>query len=150
MSHTRRVSIYTDGSCKPNPGVGGYCAIIRTRGRNRIITGHVRNSSVNKMELKAVIEGLSAITPGSAVTVFTDSQYVEDAFNKGRLKQWQENGWKRIRTGQPVQNKDQWMVLSDLIQNRNLDVQFVKLKAHKANIFNNCADLLAKQAAQSA
>ncbi len=150
MEKQKRISVFTDGSCIGNPGKGGYCAIIRRGKEYRTITGSVSYSTNNRMELTAVIEGLSAVPHGSAVTVFTDSGYIERAVNEGRLDVWQQNGWCRIKTGEPVKNADRWLVLVDLIKNRKLDVSFVKLKAHKANYFNNRADCLARMAAQMA
>ncbi len=150
MDKQKRISVFTDGSCLGNPGPGGYCAIIRRGKEQRTITGSVSHSTNNRMELTAVIEGLSAVPYGSSVTVFTDSGYVERAVNEGRLALWQQNGWRRIKTGEPVKNADRWLVLANVIKNSNLNVTFVKLKAHKANFFNNRADSLARMAAQMA
>ena len=150
VDRRKRISVFTDGSCIGNPGKGGYCAIIRNGKTYRTITGSVSRSTNNRMELTAVIEGLSAVPHGSAVTVFTDSGYVERAINEGRLALWQQNGWHRIKTGEPVKNADHWLVLCELIRKRNLDVEFVKLKVHRANFFNNRADCLARMAAQMA
>ncbi len=148
MFHQKRIKVYTDGSCCGNPGKGGFAAIIRDGASHRAITGSIPFSTNNRMELTAVIEGLTAIAHGSAVTVFTDSQYVQKAFNEGHLATWQQNGWKRIKTGEPIQNADQWTVLVDIIRKHDLDVQFVKLKAHSSNHFNNLADHLARHAAK--
>ena len=145
-----KVLVYTDGSSFGNPGKGGYAAIIRNGNQHQSITGSVPWSTNNRMELTAVIEGLSAVTYGSSVTVLTDSQYVEKAFNDGLLDIWKQNGWRRIKTGEPLKNADQWLVLCELIRNSNLDVQFVKLKAHRSNYFNNRADSLARTAALKA
>ena len=147
MDKRKRISVFTDGSCYGNPGRGGFCAIIRNGKESQTITGSVPFSTNNRMELAAVIEGLTAVPEGSAVTVFTDSGYIERAVNEGRLKEWQNNGWRRIKTGEPVKNADRFIVLCEIIRNRNLDVRFVKCMAHKANYFNNRADRLAKQAA---
>ena len=142
-----KVLVYTDGSSFGNPGKGGYAAIIRNGNQHQSITGSVPWSTNNRMELTAVIEGLSAVTYGSSVTVLTDSQYVEKAFNDGLLDIWKQNGWRRIKTGEPIKNDDQWLVLANVIKERDLHVRFVKLAAHKANVFNNRADYLARQAA---
>ena len=144
-----RVLVYTDGSCFGNPGKGGYAAIVRSGDAQWTITGSVPFSTNNRMELTAVIEGLSSVACGSAVTVLTDSQYVEKAVNDGYLDIWRQNGWRRIRTGDPVKNADKWLVLANTIRNKDLHVIFVKLKAHKTNAFNNHVDLLARQAAQN-
>ena len=150
MDKRKRISIFTDGSCLGNPGKGGYCAIIRNGRKHRAITGSVPHSTSNRMELRAVIEGLSAIPHGSAAMIFSDSSYVVSAINEGRLAIWQQNGWRRIKTGEPIKNADQWLVLCGIIRDNNLDVKFVKLKAHKANYYNNRADYLARMAAQEA
>lgn len=143
------VMIYTDGSCCGNPGKGGYCAIIRQKHQSKIITGSEPISTNNRIELKAVISGLSAVESGAFVTVFTDSAYIERAINDGRLAVWQQNGWRRIRTGEPVQNAALWTELVALIHRRELSVRFIKVRAHKTNYFNNLADALAKEAAKS-
>ena len=99
------------------------------------------------MELTAVIKGLSEVRPNSKVTVYTDSQYIEDAFNSGRVEQWRNNGWRRIRTGTEVKNKDGFSILLDTIKERKLEVKFQKLTAHKGHKLNSRADFLARQAA---
>ena len=142
--------VYTDGSCDGNPGRGGYAAIIRTGWCCKEIVGSVPHSTNNRMELQAVIKGLAEVKPCSNVTVFTDSAYVEQAVNQGRLDAWRSNGWRRIRTGEPVQNKADWLVLLDTIHGRKLNVRFQKLSAHKGHYFNERADFLARQAAKSA
>ena len=145
----RPVSVYTDGSCNGNPGPGGYAAILKCGRFYREIVGSVPHSTNNRMELTAVIKGLSEVKPHSKVTVFTDSAYVEQAFNSGRVQQWQANGWHRIRTGTEVINKDTFSMLLDTIKNRKLEVKFQKLTAHKGHRFNERADFLAKQAAKA-
>ena len=150
MKRKPYVSIYTDGSCDGNPGPGGFAAILKSNGFYREIVGNVSHSTNNRMELAAVIRGLSEVKPNSNVTVFCDSQYVVGVVNEGRLEQWQGNGWRRIRTGEPVKNADQWVVLSQIIKDGNLNVRFVKIAAHRGYYFNNRADYLAKKAAQSA
>ena len=146
----RPVSVYTDGSCNGNPGPGGYAAILKCGRFYREIVGSVPNTTTNnRMELTAVIKGLSEVKPNSKVTVYTDSQYIEEAFNSGRVEQWQNNGWRRIRTGTEVKNKDSFSILLDTIKDRKLEVKFQKLAAHKGHKFNCRADFLAKQAARS-
>lgn len=145
----KKILVYTDGSCFGNPGKGGYAAIIRNGNECQTITGSVPLSTNNRMELTAVIEGLSAVPYGSAVSVFTDSGYIERAFNEGRVDIWMSNGWRRIRTGEPVQNADRFLVLCELIQSKNLNVEFIKLKAHAINYYNNRADYFARKAAKN-
>ena len=146
----RPVSVYTDGSCDGNPGPGGYAAILKCGRFYREIVGSVPNTTTNnRMELTAVIKGLSEVRPNSKVTVYTDSQYIEDAFNSGRVEQWRNNGWRRIRTGTEVKNKDGFSILLDTIKERKLEVKFQKLTAHKGHKLNNRADFLARQAAKA-
>ena len=144
------VSIYTDGSCNGNPGPGGYAAILKCGRFYKEVTGTVPHSSINRMELLAVIKGLSEVKPFSNVIVYSDSSYVVSAIIEGRLEQWKRNGWQRIKIGTPVLNRDQWQALCATIKDRNLVVRFQKLKAHKGNYFNERADFLARQAAKSA
>ena len=150
MDRRSHVSVFTDGSCNGNPGPGGYAAILKCGRFHREIVGRVPYSTNNRMELTAVIEGLSNVRPNSNVTVFSDSKYVVDAVNQGRLAQWQSNGWKRIRAGTPVLNKEGWQLLCDTIQDRQLNVRFQKVTAHKGHYYNERADYLARQAAKSA
>lgn len=150
MERRNQVFIYTDGSCNGNPGPGGYAAILKKGRFYKEITGSVPHGSNNRMELLAIIKGLSEVKKSSTVTVFTDSAYVESAVNEGRLSQWQNNGWRRIRTLEPVKNADLWVVLLDTIKSRKLEVNFQKLRAHKGHILNNRADYLARQAAKAA
>ena len=151
MNRRSHVSLYTDGSCYGNPGPGGYAAILKCGKFYREVVGNVPQSTTNnRMELVAVIKGLSEVKPNSKVTVFTDSQYVEEALNSGRVAQWQENGWRRIRTGTEVVNKDAFRIILTMIKDRKLEVKFQKLAAHKGNKLNNRADFLARQAAKLA
>ena len=78
----RKVTIYTDGACSGNPGTGGYCAILMYNGAEKIVSGSELNTTNNRMELLAVIKGLSALKEKCEVDLYSDSQYVVDAFNK--------------------------------------------------------------------
>ena len=139
-----RVSLYTDGSCLGNPGPGGFAAIIKCGKFYKEVSGSVPFSSNNRLELTAIIRGLREVKPNSQVIVHTDSAYVEQAFNSGRIAQWQKNGWRRIRTGTEVLNKDSFLVLLETIKERKLDVTFRKIQAHKGFSLNERADYLAK------
>ena len=148
MERRHRVFLYTDGSAYPNPGTGGFAAIICDGQQRKEVSGRIANCTNNRAELWAVIQGLSNVVPDSDVTVFTDSGYVERAVNAGHFSTWLTNGWRRIRTGEPVKNADLWQVLSDTMIQRRLSVQFRKLKAHKGNYFNERADFLSRKAAK--
>lgn len=145
-----RIQMYTDGSCNGNPGPGGYCAIIKNGSKVQTVTGNVPHSTNNKMELMAVIKGLAAVKPHSAVTVFSDSYYVTGPMNEGRVDQWRTNGWRRIKTGEPIQNKEMWTELLRITERKGLMVKYVKLKAHKGQKLNEMADFLARMAARTA
>jgi len=148
MKGRHRVSLYTDGSAYPNPGTGGFAAIIRDGRHRKEVSGTIAHCTNNRAELWAVIHGLNNVFPDSKVTVFTDSGYVERAVNDGHLAAWQTNGWRRIRTGQPVMNADLWRELTETIAARNLSVRFQKLAGHSGHYDNERADLLARKAAK--
>lgn len=106
----KTVSIYTDGSCLGNPGPGGWAALLDFQGRRKLLTGSDAETTNNRMELMAVIEGLGALKEACEVDVFTDSQYVMNAFAKGWLKNWKLNQW-RTANREPVKNQDLWQTL---------------------------------------
>ena len=150
MDKRSRVLIYTDASCDGNPGPGGFAAIIMEGGFRKEIAGKIPHSTINRMELIDVIKGLHVVKPNSKVMVYTDSAYVEQAVNEGRLALWQQNGWRRIRTGTEVLCKNDWLVLLEVIRIKRLNVQFRKIAAHKGHKINERVDFLARQAAKSA
>ena len=99
---SKYVSVYTDGSCNGNPGPGGIAVIIKKGRWYKEIVSSIPFSSNNRCELQAVIAGLTAVKVGSHVKVYSDSQYVVDAVNQGRLAHWQGNGWKRMLKGRTM------------------------------------------------
>ena len=149
MNRRSNVSVFTDGSCNGNPGPGGYAAILKSGKFHKEIVGSVAQSSNNRMELIAVIKGLVEVKPNSNVTVYTDSGYVERAVNEGRLSQWQNNGWRRIRTLEPVKNADLWRHYLRIVKLKNLEVKFQKIAAHRRHRINEHVDFLARQAAKA-
>ena len=130
----RKVTIYTDGACSGNPGTGGYCAILMYNGAEKIVSGSELNTTNNRMELLAVIKGLSALKERCEVDLYSDSQYVVDAFNKDRIISWQNNNWKNSNK-KDVKNVDLWKELIAL--NSNHMVNFIKVKGHSDNQYNN-------------
>ena len=90
----KTVQLYTDGACSGNPGLGGYCSILIYNGIEKVISGSENSTTNNRMEILAVIKGLEALKEKCHVEVYSDSQYVVDAFNQGWIISWQENGWK--------------------------------------------------------
>ncbi len=134
------MKIYTDGACSGNPGPGGWAAIIPLNKNNIIIRGGKENTTNNEMELMAVIEGLKSIDQSEKVDIYTDSAYIEKAFNENWIDNWQNNNWKTANK-QDVKNKELWLEL--LEQTKKHKVNFIKVKGHSDNKFNNLCDKIA-------
>ncbi|HXN09784.1 MAG TPA: ribonuclease HI [Steroidobacteraceae bacterium] len=103
------VEIYTDGACRGNPGPGGWAALLSSGGHDRELSGAETATTNNRMELKAVIEALSALKRPVQVRLYTDSQYVRRGILEW-LPQWKARGWKTA-SRQPVKNQDLWEAL---------------------------------------
>ncbi len=136
----KSVDIYTDGACSGNPGIGGYCAILIYNGIEKIVSGCVEDTTNNRMELLSVIVGLKALKEKCEVKVYSDSQYVVDAFNLKWIDNWQKNGWKNSNK-KDVKNSDLWIELLSLLNQHQ--VEFIKVKGHSDNEFNNRCDKIA-------
>ncbi len=136
----KTVDIYTDGACSGNPGIGGYCAILIYKGVEKIVSGCVKDTTNNRMELLSVIEGLKALNEKCRVNLYSDSQYVVDAFNLKWIENWQNNGW-RTSNKKEVKNADLWKELLVLFDKHQ--VNFIKVKGHSDNEFNNRCDKIA-------
>lgn len=142
------VLLFTDGACKGNPGPGGWGYILRhvSSGKQRESSGGDAETTNNRMELSAVIEGLAALTRRTSVEVVTDSAYVADGAAKW-MPSWKKNGWKRREKGQlkPVKNEELWKRLDELLGSH--DVSFTRVKGHSGHPENERCDELAVQAA---
>lgn len=136
----KTVDIYTDGACSGNPGNGGYCAILIYNGVEKVVSGAEKQTTNNRMELLAVIKGLEALNEKCSVNMYSDSQYVVDAFNKGWITNWIANNW-RTSAKKEVKNVDLWEILIDLTSKHI--VNFVKVKGHADNEYNNRCDKIA-------
>lgn len=136
----KKVDLYTDGACSGNPGVGGYCAILIYNGFEKVISGFEQDTTNNRMELLAVIKGLEALKESCEVNIYSDSQYVVDAFNKDWITTWQKNGWK-TSAKKEVKNPDLWAKLLEFVSLHN--VMFIKVKGHADNEYNNRCDKIA-------
>ena len=136
----KKVEIYTDGACSGNPGLGGYCAILIYKGVEKVVKGSEKDTTNNRMELLAVIKGLEALKEPCQVDLYSDSQYVVDAFNKGWIETWQQNNW-RTSNKSDVKNVDLWKQLISLTQINT--VNFIKVRGHADNEYNNKCDKLA-------
>jgi ribonuclease HI len=122
--------IYTDGGCSGNPGPGGYAFVLRTpAGEERLGSGGERLTTNNRMELRAVISALEEVerlSPGAAVTVHTDSQYVKNGIGSWIIN-WKRNGW-RTSDKKPVKNQELWMELDAVVA--RVKPRFVWVKGH--------------------
>lgn len=137
------VNIYTDGACSGNPGVGGWGAILLYQEHSREISGAEKETTNNRMELLAAIKALSVLKRQCNVSLYSDSAYVVNAFNRGWIESWQANGWTTSGR-KPVRNRDLWEMLLSLAREQN--VKFIKVKGHSDNKYNDRCDELAKQA----
>ena len=136
----KKVSLYTDGACSGNPGLGGYCAILIYKDVEKVLSGSEADTTNNRMELKAVIEGLKALKERCEVDLYSDSQYVVSAFTENWIFDWQSRGWKTASKS-PVKNVDLWQELLEL--NSKHKINFIKVKGHADNEFNNRCDKIA-------
>jgi len=143
----KRISIYTDGACSGNPGVGGWAALLMYGDNKKEISGSADYTTNNRMELMAVIEALKIVKEPCTIIVYSDSTYVCNAFIMKWIDIWSTNGWKTA-SGKPVENIDLWEDL--LIHMRPHDISFEKVRGHADNPYNNRCDRLARAAAKSA
>lgn len=138
-----KVAVHTDGACRGNPGPGGWCAILMRDGREpEILRGNDADTTNNRMEMMAVLRALEAVGPECNVDVFTDSQYVSNAFNQGWAAKWQRNGWKSASG--PVLNQNLWLPLVELAKGdgeRRCNFRWVR--GHSGDPMNEEADRIA-------
>ncbi len=143
MSDT--VELFTDGACKGNPGPGGWGAVLRYRGKEKELSGGEAETTNNRMEMMAAIEGLKALTRPCTVHLHTDSKYVMDGITKW-IHGWQRNGW-RTADKKPVKNADLWQALLAAAAPHRVDWRWVK--GHAGHPENERADRLACAAAEA-
>ena len=139
------IKIYTDGSCLNNPGNGGWAAIININNDVKKISGSVKDTTNNKMELMAPIKALQEIKEKQPIEIYTDSQYVKLGITDW-VHKWMKNNWQTSKK-EPVKNKELWIQLYELTN--FFDIKWILVKAHAGNLLNEEVDLLAKQAAES-
>jgi len=142
---SEKVIIYTDGACSGNPGPGGWGAILMYKGAKKEISGGMKETTNNIMEITAVVEALKCLKVESDVQVYSDSAYTVNAFNQGWIYNWMKNGWKTSGK-EPVKNKELWQELYALTKKHK--VEFIKVKGHADNEFNNRCDEMAREAIQ--
>ena len=137
------VIIYTDGACSGNPGPGGWGTILMYKDNKKEISGGMLDTTNNVMELTAVIEGLKLLKFPCKVKLYSDSAYVVNTFNEKWIYGWLKNGWRNA-SKEPVKNKELWQELYDLTKVH--EVEFIKVKGHADNEYNNRCDELARNA----
>jgi len=136
----KQIELFTDGACSGNPGPGGWGAVLRYNGHEKELCGGEEQTTNNRMELTAVIEGLSALKEACKVTLTTDSKYVADAITKGWVYSWKKNGWRKADKKQAL-NVDLWEKLLVLLEKH--DVNIVWVKGHAGHPENERCDTLA-------
>ena len=136
----KRVDLYTDGACSGNPGKGGYGGILIYNGVEKEYSGYASETTNNRMEITAVIEGLKLLKEPVELDIYSDSAYVVNAFELGWVESWSNNGW-RTAGKKPVQNLELWLQLLDLLSRHK--VTWHKVKGHADNAYNNRCDTLA-------
>lgn len=139
----KKVTIYTDGACSGNPGVGGWGTVLMYGGHEKRISAAVADTTNNRMELTAVIEGLKSLTEPCVVDIYSDSAYTVNAFVNGWVYDWARSNWLKA-DNKPLLNADLWQELYLLSKTHKLN--FIKVKGHADNEYNNICDKLATDA----
>jgi len=142
----KSVTLITDGSCLGNPGPGGWAAILRHGGTKRELSGAQPETTNNRMEMTAVLEGLSALNERCQVTIEIDSEYVKKGITEW-IAGWKRRGWKTAAK-QPVKNQDLWRKLDEAVTRHDIEWRWVK--GHSDHADNNRCDELAREAAMTA
>ncbi|ULJ68446.1 ribonuclease HI [Wielerella bovis] len=137
----KTVYLYTDGACKGNPGVGGWGAVLRYGTHEKELFGGEADTTNNRMELTAIIEGLTCLKRACDVVICTDSQYVKNGMENW-IHGWKKNGWKTAAK-KPVKNEDLWRKLDALAAQHN--IQWTWVRGHTGHPENERADALANQ-----
>lgn len=133
----KHVYIYTDGSCKCNPGPGGWCAILVYNGVEKVISGGAPETTNNRMELTAIIEALRALKEQCRVTLTSDSKYALDALQNGWAVSWRAKGWRKSDKSQAL-NPDLWEELLSLVEKH--EIEYVWVKGHAGHEYNERCD----------
>jgi ribonuclease HI len=138
------VTIYTDGGADPNPGVGGWAAILSAGKHEKVLTGNEKETTNNRMELQAAISALSALKRPSQVEFHTDSEYLKKGITEW-IEEWSKKGWKR--KGKDIANKDLWQELLPLVERHEINWHWVR--GHSGNVLNERVDRLARQSREA-
>ena len=141
MDTQSHVTIYTDGACEPNPGPGGWAALLRFGDREKILTGSAPQTTNNRMELTAAIEALKALHRSCSVVFFTDSEYLRRGITEW-LPKWRARNWRR--KGGALANIDLWQELDEAVWRHQVEWHWVR--GHAGDRDNQRVDRLARQA----
>ncbi len=136
----KKITIYTDGACSGNPGAGGWGAILFYKDTKKEISGYNENTTNNQMELTAAIMALDKLKEPCEVDLYSDSAYLINAFKEDWITKWQLNGFRNANK-KPVQNIEMWQKLIEF--NNTHKINWIKVKGHADNEFNNRCDQLA-------
>lgn len=142
----KKITLYTDGACSGNPGIGGWGAVLMFNGHEKRISGADKQTTNNRMEITAVINGLKCLKEPCEVDIYSDSAYTVNAFNNGWINDWKQAGWQKL-DNKPLLNADLWRELYELSCIHRLT--FIKVKGHSDNEYNNICDKLATSAIKS-
>jgi ribonuclease HI len=141
------VEIYTDGGCQPNPGPGGYGAVLLHPKKRAEVMGGFRLTTNNRMEILAAIKGLEMLKQPCKVTLYSDSQYLVNAMMEGWVKTWKKKGWWRTNKERP-ENVDLWKRLDELCEVHQVEFRWVR--GHAGNVENERCDQLCMEALRQA
>ena len=142
-----RIEMFTDGACKGNPGPGGWGVLLRAPGHEKDLFGGEAHTTNNRMELTAVIEGLTALKRPCEVDLYLDSQYVRQGITEW-IAGWKAKGW-RTSTKQPVKNVDLWQRLDALVSSAGHVIRWHWVRGHAGHEGNERADALANRGVAS-
>lgn len=134
------ILIYTDGACSGNPGKGGWGAILIAGDVKKEISGNEKETTNNRMELTAPIEALKLVKRPCKIKLYSDSAYLVNAFSNGWIYNWQKNGWKTADK-KDVKNRDLWEEIYKFTKIHK--IEWIKVKGHSDNEYNNRCDRLA-------
>ena len=146
LKHSKKqIEIFTDGSCLGNPGPGGWAALLRYKGKNKMISGQHQDTTNNRMELTAVIKALNGLKESCHIELFTDSKYVMDGAQQW-MKNWKAKGWMRTKKD-PVKNVELWQALDQALNQHQVNWHWVK--GHSGHAENEMVDEEARKQAES-
>ena len=140
------ITVYTDGSCLGNPGIGGWAFVLKSKSQYLSHYGYEKETTNNRMELTAAMKALEFLSKDNeSITIITDSNYLKNGINNW-ITNWKKNNWKTANK-KPVKNKDLWLILDDQTSLKNINWNWVK--GHSTDKYNNEADELARKAAEN-